>query len=202
MTSLREHLLAVLHPVPESESTILPELIDAAAFDLIPGELRPAAVLVPLVQRQTGWQVLLTRRTGHLKHHPGQISFPGGRVEECDTSPAATALRETCEEVGIEPAQVELLGSLDRLPTISGYRVTPLVGLVRAEFVLSLDEQEVDEAFEIPLDFLLDSGNHQLRSAQFKGKERQFYAIEYEDYLIWGATAAMLVNFSSRYHNV
>lgn len=201
MTGLREHLLAVLHPVPESESTKLPEVIDAAALDLIPADLRPAAVLVPLILRSTGWQVLLTKRTGHLKHHPGQISFPGGRVEDCDASPAAAALRETQEEVGIEPALVELLGSLDRFPTISGYRVTPLVGLVQPGFELSIDEQEVAEAFEVPLDFLLDSGNHQQRSAEFKGQMRQFYVIEYKNYLIWGATAAMLVNFSSRYHN-
>lgn len=201
MTGLREHLLAVLHPVPESESTELPEFIDPAVLDLIPSDLQPAAVLVPLILRSTGWQVLLTKRTGHLKHHPGQISFPGGRVEDHDASPAAAALRETLEEVGIEPAEVELLGSLDRFPTISGYRVTPLVGLVQPGFELNLDEQEVAEAFEIPLDFLLDSGNHQQRSAEFKGRMRQFYVIEYQDYLIWGATAAMLVNFSSRYHN-
>jgi 8-oxo-dGTP pyrophosphatase MutT (NUDIX family) len=145
--------------------------------------------------------VLLTKRCGHLKHHPGQISFPGGSLEDQDSGPAATALRETHEEVGIEPTQVEVLGSLGRFPTISGYRVTPLIGLIRSEFVLKLDNEEVEEAFELPLDFLLDSGNHQQRSAMFKGQQREFYVIEHDSYLIWGATAAMLVNFSSRFHN-
>jgi 8-oxo-dGTP pyrophosphatase MutT (NUDIX family) len=201
MNALREHLLGVLHPVPESEATVLPEVLDGAEADLIPADLQPAAVLIPLIQRPTGWQVLLTKRTGHLKHHAGQISFPGGRVEDTDASPAAAALRETHEEVGIESGRVELVGSLDRFPTISGYRVTPLVGLVKAGFELKLGTQEVEEAFEVPLDFLLDSGNHQQRSAIFKGQERQFYVIEYDDYLIWGATAAMVVNFWSRYHN-
>ena len=198
---MRQHLLVVLHPIPESEATVLPEVVDQAAVDLIPAELLPASVLVPLIQRPSGWNVLLTKRTGHLKHHAGQISFPGGRVEKADASPSAAALRETHEEVGIEPERVELVGCLDRFPTVSGYRVTPLVGLVQAGFELRLDTQEVDEAFEAPLDFLLDNGNHQRRSAMFKGQEREFYVIEYDGHLIWGATAAMLVNFSSRYHD-
>lgn len=206
MSGLREHLLAVLHPAPESNASVLPEALDDAwddaSVDLLPAVLQPAAVLIPLIRRPHGYQILLTKRAANLKHHAGQISFPGGRAEDADVSPAATALRETQEEVGIEPSRVEIIGSLDRFQTISGYRITPLVGLVEAGFKLKLDADEVDEVFEVPLDFLLDSGNHQRRSKLYKGRQRQYFVIQYGAILIWGATAAMLVNFSKRYHRL
>lgn len=154
----------------------------------------PAAVLVPLVVRAASLTVLLTRRTEHLQHHPGQISFPGGRVEPMDASPAETALRETREEIGLDTVQVELLGSLPDYLTGTGFRVTPVVGLVRPPFELALDAFEVAEAFEVPLSHFLDPTNHQRHSLQVEGRTRHFHAMPYGDYYIWGATAGMLMS--------
>lgn len=154
----------------------------------------PAAVLVPLVLRVDGLTVLLTRRTEHLQNHPGQISFPGGRVEPVDASPADTALRETREEIGLESTQVELLGSLPDYLTGTGFRVTPVVGLVSTPFELALDAFEVAEAFEVPLSHFLDPANHQRHSLQVEGRTRHFHAMPYGDYYIWGATAGMLMS--------
>ena len=157
--------------------------------------LKAAAVLLPIVGRPEELTVLFTRRTAHLRAHSGQISFPGGRVEGHDASAEETALRETQEEIGLAPARVEVLGRLADYHTRTGFRVTPVVGLVSLPFVLSLDAREVDEAFEVPLSFLLDSANHQRHSREFQGRQVEYYAIAYRDYYIWGATAGMLVNF-------
>jgi len=159
-----------------------------------PGPLRAAAVLVPIVLRQPEPTLLLTRRTDHLNHHPGQVSFPGGRVEEQDESPIETALRETEEEIRLNRAHVELLGCLPQYRTGTGFDVTPVVGLVTPPFELSLDAFEVAEAFEVPLSFLLDAANHQRHSALIRGKRREYYAMPYGDYFIWGATAGMIVS--------
>lgn len=155
---------------------------------------RAASVLVPIVTRPEELTVLFTRRTAQLKHHSGQIAFPGGGAEPGDASAAATALRETGEEIGLEASRVELLGQLSDYHTRTGYRVTPVVGLVAAPFQLRLDAREVDEAFEVPLSFLLDPANHRRESREFEGRRVPFYAIPYRDYYIWGATAGMLVN--------
>ncbi|NMG74529.1 CoA pyrophosphatase [Aromatoleum diolicum] len=157
-------------------------------------ELRPAAVLVPVVVRPDGLAVLLTRRTDHLHHHPGQISFPGGRVEESDVSPVMTALRETEEEIGLDPDRVELLGELPDYCTGTGFRVKPVVGLVHPPFELKLDSFEVAEAFEVPLSHFLNPANHQRHSMEYQGRMRQYYAMPYGDYFIWGATAGILVS--------
>jgi len=157
-------------------------------------ELRPAAVLVPLVRRDAGLTVLLTRRTDHLYDHAGQISFPGGRTEAQDESAAATALRETFEEIGLPHALVEVLGELPEYTTVTGYRVTPVVGLVSPPPALRLDAFEVAEAFEVPLAFFLDPGNHQRNTLQYQGCTRHYYAMPYEQRYIWGATAGMLMN--------
>ena len=159
-----------------------------------PGEIRPAAVLVPLVRRAAGLTVLFTRRTAHLHDHAGQISFPGGRAEP-DESPAATALRETEEEIGLAAGQVEILGHLQDYVTVTGYRVTPVVGLVRPPLELKADDFEVAEIFEVPLGFLLDPANHQRNSVRHDGVQRHYYAMPYRGYYIWGATAGMLMNF-------
>src|SRR6266545_6615128 len=127
-------------------------------------EIRPAAVLVPVVRREGGLTVLFTRRTAHLNDHAGQISFPGGRSEPGDTGAAETALREAAEEIGLAAAQVEVLGKLQEYVTVTGYRVTPVVGLVTPPLELRLDEFEVAEVFEVPLEFLLDPANHQRNS--------------------------------------
>jgi 8-oxo-dGTP pyrophosphatase MutT (NUDIX family) len=158
-------------------------------------ELRPAAVLVPVVRRDAGLTILFTRRTDHLYDHAGQISFPGGRAEAHDESPAATALRETFEEIGLPQSRVEVLGTLPEYTTVTGYHVTPVVGLVRPPLALSLDPFEVAEAFEVPLTFFLDPGNHQRNTLQYQGRTRHYYAMPYEQRYIWGATAGMLMNF-------
>ena len=160
--------------------------------------LTPAAVLVPLVDRREGLTVLLTQRTDHLLHHGGQISFPGGRVEEHDTGPVETALRETEEEIGLERRHVEIIGFLDLYQTVTGFLITPVVSFVEPGFALNPDPFEVAEVFEVPLSFILDPRNHELRSRLYKGLERRFYVLPYENRYIWGATAAMLVSFAKR----
>jgi len=160
-------------------------------------EIRSAAVLVPVVRRESGLTVLFTRRTAHLSDHAGQISFPGGRSEPGDTGAAETALREAAEEIGLAPAQVEVLGELSEYVTVTGYRVTPVVGLVNPPLELRLDEFEVAEVFEVPLEFLLDPQNHQRNSVVHEGRERRYYAVPYRQYYIWGATAGMLMNLHS-----
>lgn len=155
---------------------------------------KPAAVLVPLVQRAAVLTLLLTQRPMHMKHHPGQISFPGGRVESSDVDAIAAALRETREEIGLLHQHIDVVGTLPPYHTVTDYAVTPVVALVRPPFDLTLDENEVADAFEVPLDFILDPANHQRRSRPWQGRMRHFYAIPYQDRFIWGATAAMLRN--------
>src|SRR5262249_34457939 len=142
-------------------------------------EIRPAAVLVPVVKRDTGLTVLFTRRTAHLHDHAGQISFPGGRAEPGDADSAQTALRETQEGIGRADDRVEVLGEQPRCITVPGYRVAPVVALVTPPLDLKLDAFEVDEVFETPLAFLLDPANHQRNHVQFDGRERYYYAIPY-----------------------
>ena len=165
----------------------------------IPGgeTLRSASVLIPVIEREPGLTVLFTRRTEHLQVHAGQISFPGGGAEPDDASPIATALRETEEEIGLHPRHVEILGSLTEHPTVTGYRITPIVGLVRPPFDLRLDEFEVAGIFEVPLAFLLDPANHRRDSMIREGRRREFDAVPYGEHYIWGATAAMLLQFYS-----
>ncbi len=158
-----------------------------------------AAVLVPLVMRAEGPQVLLTRRTAHLRDHAGQISFPGGRVEPEDANVVATALRETEEEIGLARRHIEVIGRLPVYTTVTAFQVTPVVGLVDADFKLKLDEFEVAEAFEVPLQFLMTPAHHQRHLFSYEGGQRQFLSMPWphgtDEYFIWGATAAMLRNF-------
>ncbi len=163
-----------------------------------PENLIAAAVLVPLVLRQDGVTMLLTRRTDHLRDHAGQVSFPGGRVEAHDEGAVATALRETEEEIGVGPSHIEVVGELDLYETRTGFRITPVVGLVEPGFTLTLDEFEVAEVFEVPLSFALDPANHQKRSLVWRGAERHFYLLPYGEREIWGATAGMIVNLYNR----
>ena len=163
-----------------------------------------ASVLVPLVARDPGLQVLLTRRTDHLRDHAGQISFPGGRAEAHDADAIATALRETEEEVGLARASIDVLGTLPAYATVTGFVVTPVVALVQPGFELKLDAFEVAEAFEVPLAFLMDPANHHRHAMETPAGTRHFYSMPWEGvapdglprhYFIWGATAAMLRNF-------
>lgn len=157
-----------------------------------------AAVLVPLVQREAGLTLLLTRRTDHLRDHAGQISFPGGRVEPEDDGPVATALRETEEEIGLARRYIEVLGQLPVYSTVTAFQVTPVVALVEPGFTLRLDEFEVAEAFEVPLAFLMNPAHHRHHRIEFAGAERRFLSMPWpgpeREYFIWGATAAMLRN--------
>ncbi len=162
--------------------------------DLLRDDLIAAGVLVPIVERRSGLSVLFTERAAELKHHPGQISFPGGRMERYDADIRAAALRETEEEVGIHAAHIEVLGYLDMLPTITGYVVTPVVGLVRPDFSLRVDPVEVAGVFEVPLDFLMDERNQRHSTREFKGTQVPILEFQYERYRIWGATAAMLLS--------
>jgi 8-oxo-dGTP pyrophosphatase MutT (NUDIX family) len=169
--------------------------------DLTPGlkpetVLTPAAVLVPLVDRPEGLQVLLTQRTAHLAAHAGQISFPGGRIEPTDRDPIAAALRETEEEVGLTADYVEVIGRLDTYVTGTGFEITPIVGFVRAPYPMKPDPFEVAEVFEVPLAFVTDPRNHQRHSRELKGRTRTFFVLPYENRYIWGATAGMLVNLA------
>lgn len=156
-----------------------------------------AAVLVPLLVRSNGVQVLLTQRTAHLRDHAGQISFPGGRVERGDEDAIAAALRESGEEVGLNPAAVEVMGVLPQYLTVTGYRVTPVVGLIEVSPSLAIDVSEVERAFEVPLAFVMDPMHHERRVLDWAGGQHHFFAIPYTSdrrYFIWGATAAMLRN--------
>lgn len=155
---------------------------------------RPAAVLVPLVDRADHLTVLLTQRTAHLAHHAGQISFPGGRIEPGDPTARATALREAREEIGLDADRVDIVGRLDDYVTGTGFVIAPIVGLVRPPYTLAPDPAEVEDVFEVPLAFILDPANHQRHSRVFNGVERSYYAMPYGQRYIWGATAAMLIN--------
>jgi 8-oxo-dGTP pyrophosphatase MutT (NUDIX family) len=150
-------------------------------------------VLVPIVDRDEGLQVLLTQRTAHLRDHAGQVSFPGGRIEPEDASPADAALREAFEEIGLSSAYVEVVGYLDTYLTITGFSVVPVVAFVRPGFTLALDDFEVASVFEVPLSVILDPANHVLRKKDVDGVEVTYYEIPHIDRYIWGATAGMLV---------
>ena len=169
-------------------------------------EPRSAAVLVALVQRGDGLHVLLTQRTDHLRDHAGQISFPGGRSEPADVDAAATALRETEEEVGLPRSQVQVIGCLPEYTTVTGYVVTPVVALVQPPLILSLHAFEVAEAFEVPLQYLMTPAHHRRHLVDHDGRQRQFLSMPWHgmaadgsprEYFIWGATAAMLRNLYS-----
>jgi 8-oxo-dGTP pyrophosphatase MutT (NUDIX family) len=154
----------------------------------------PAAVLVPIIAHPGELTVLFTRRTEQLRRHSGQVSFPGGRAETSDPTPEFTALRETQEEIGLPPERVEVLARMPDYLTRTGYRVTPVVGLIAPPLELVPDAREVDEVFEVPLAFLLDPANAQQRSREIEGRTATYFAFEYQSRVIWGATAGMLVN--------
>jgi 8-oxo-dGTP pyrophosphatase MutT (NUDIX family) len=170
--------------------------------DLNPGEtppsaaLRPAAVLVPLIDRADGMTVLLTQRTAHLSAHAGQIAFPGGRIEATDADAVAAALRETEEEVGLPRELVSVVGRLDTYVTGTGFEIIPIVGIVAPLHTLAIDPYEVAEAFEVPLPYILDSSNHNRTERESAGRTRVFFVLPYEGRNIWGATAGILVNLA------
>ncbi len=156
----------------------------------------PAAVLICLVERSGGPGLLLTQRTAHLRDHAGQISLPGGRVEPGDASITATALREAGEEVGLDAAKVEILGELATYDTVTGFRIHPVVGWARPPLDLRADPYEVDEVFELPLEFVLDRANHRRQSFRRGPLTRSYFVISWQNRFIWGATAGILINLS------
>ena len=158
--------------------------------------LRPAAVLIPLIERTDGWRVILTKRASHLKHHAGQVSFPGGKVEAGETGMTA-ALREAEEEIGLPPTAVQMIGSLDVHETVTNFSVTPFVGWAEG-FSPVIDTGEVEEVFEVPLDFLMRGENMSVQGRNWQGYRRQYYTIPYGPYYIWGATARMIKALADR----
>lgn len=153
--------------------------------------LRPAAVLIPIVMRAAP-TVILTQRSAHLADHPGQIAFPGGKIDAVDESPIAAALREAEEEIGLSRSFVAPIGYLDVYGTTFGFRILPVVAQVTPGFSLTVNRSEVDETFEVPLAFLMDPANHRQQTRAFRGIMRQFYAMPFGERYIWGATAGML----------
>ncbi|HEY0104679.1 MAG TPA: CoA pyrophosphatase [Rhizomicrobium sp.] len=188
---LREPPMLPLSPT-RSDYDLNPQNRPAARPDLT-----PAAVLVPLIYGDEP-KVLLTQRSDHLSSHAGQVSFPGGRAEPNDISLVETALRETQEETGIEPAFVTVAGFLDAYETGTGYAILPVVGVLSEGFALSPQEREVAAIFEVPLAFLLDPANRKRETREFRGVMRTFNAFTYDGHYIWGATAAMLIDFGER----
>ncbi|GAB3376096.1 hypothetical protein GCM10027431_30510 [Lysobacter rhizosphaerae] len=193
-----DRIAAALHPLtdaPAGEGWNHAEIID-----LLPEgrALVEAAVLVGLIRREEGMQVLLTRRTDALRNHAGQVSFPGGRLEADDTDAVAAATRETFEEVGIPASLITPLGYLDAFTTITGFRVLPVVATIANDYVARPDANEVAEVFEVPLAFLLDPANLASLSLEHRGRARQVWEFSYPGQRIWGVTAAIVVNLRER----
>lgn len=169
-----------------------------ARLDEPPPPLKAAAVLVPVIQRGTELFVILTQRPEHMTSHAGQVAFPGGKVDQSDASALAAALREAHEEIGLEPALVRPLGSLDIYQTGSGYRILPVVALVDPSFTAKPNPHEVAVVFEVPLTFLVDRTNHIVEESEWRGNMWRYYSIPYGERYIWGATAGMIRNLSER----
>ena len=192
--SLAERLRRALH-APAPELVLLAGDSDDIAFADSPAV--EAAVLVPVTDRDEPG-VILTRRTDTLRRHAGQVAFPGGRVDPGDADVVAAALREAQEEIALDPALVEVVGLADRYRTVTGFEVTPVVGVVPPDARTERREAEVADIFEVPLTFLLDTANHVEATVEWQGRERHYYEILWDDFRIWGATAAMIVNLSRR----
>jgi 8-oxo-dGTP pyrophosphatase MutT (NUDIX family) len=174
--------------IPESGDPGTDKMLEIIAREQ---PIRPAAVLIPVVDHKEP-TVLLTQRSAHLADHAGQIAFPGGKIDATDANPLDTALREAEEEIGLDRAYVHPIGYLGVYGTGFGFRILPTVARVQPGFVLNINRSEVDDAFEVPLAFLMNPDNHQLHSKEFRGMERSYYAMPYAERYIWGATAGIL----------
>ncbi|MBV1909137.1 MAG: CoA pyrophosphatase [Kangiellaceae bacterium] len=202
--TIKSRLLSVNYIDPKDDSeqqdAIRLKAFMEASGKPVATEFKQAGVLIPLVYNQSnkGWDVILTRRALHLKHHAGEISFPGGRFEKKDLNLKTTAIRETVEEIGLKEDQIEVIGRLPQQSTISQYRVTPYIGIVSNDYQLRIDENEVVEAFSIPLQFAINPDNHQIVNHQLSGQTFSYFVIQYNNYRVWGATAQMIIRLSER----
>ncbi|PTE23776.1 CoA pyrophosphatase [Cereibacter changlensis JA139] len=191
---------------PDALRLALTRATDASSdYDLNPGislpegrKLRAAAVLIPVWERPGGAQLILTKRASHLAHHPGQIAFPGGKIDAGDASPEAAALREAEEEVGLDPARVEILGQLPPHETVTGYTVVPVLALVQGELDFRCDPREVEEVFTVPLAHVLTPARYRIERRLWRGEWRRYYTVPWGPYYIWGATARMLRGLADR----
>jgi 8-oxo-dGTP pyrophosphatase MutT (NUDIX family) len=190
-------LASILRDALERGHRESPELLAGDVLEEEEAGITPAAVLVAVVERPRP-TVILTLRPETMRKHPGQVSFPGGRIDPGDADVVAAALREAEEEIGLPPAAVDVVGIADRYRTVTGFEVTPVVGIVPPDLPLAPHPGEVAAMFEAPLDYLLDPAHQQVRTAEWRGRERTYYQIDWEGRRIWGATAAMIVNLSRR----
>lgn len=195
MQDSRERLAqCLLRPAPDSSDFDL-----NPAIRLLPGRvLRPAAVLVAVWLRPEGARLILTKRASHLKHHPGQIAFPGGKVDAGDAGPEAAALREAREEIGLPAGNVEVLGRLPPHESVTGFAITPILAMVRGDFRAIPEPGEVDEVFCVPLDHVLDPARYTIERRLWRGEWRRYYAVPFGPYYIWGATARILRGLAER----
>ncbi len=175
----------------------LPPMPGDTGYNLAEDGLVPAAVLVAITDRPEPG-LLLTLRTAHLRKHAGQVAFPGGRIDPGDSGPIAAALREAEEEIGLPPSKVDIIGTTDRYRTVTGFVVTPVIAIVPPDLVLSPHAEEVAAVFEARLSHVLDPANRVLREQVYQGSARSYYEIYWEEFRIWGATAAMIVNLAAR----
>lgn len=178
---------------------------DSSDFDLNPDidrpprtDLRPAAVLIPLWVRPQGLQLILTKRASHLKHHPGQIAFPGGKIDAPDADACAAALREAQEEISLSAALVQVLGTLSPHETVTGFSILPVLGLIRADFTPVAQPDEVEEIFTVPLAHILRTASYGIEGRMWMGHLRRYYAVPFGPYYIWGATARILRGLAER----
>ena len=194
-SEIRQRFAGTAMPEDPLDVVIPPPRWPVALQRKLTSDLMAAAVLIPIITREASLSVLLTERSPDLKHHAGQISFPGGRMDAADRDIRATALREAQEEVGIDPANVEIIGYLDPNPTVTGYAVTPVVALVELQQELIIDSLEVKSVFEVRLPFLLEEGNQKSAEREFEGVMVPIAEFNFGQYRIWGATASMLIQF-------
>lgn len=186
------------------ERALSPDGRPSSDFDLNPearpkhASLKPAGVLLPIIERDYGLQLILTKRSSTIKNHPGQIAFPGGRVDPDDATHIAAALREADEEIGLSPECVDVLGELPPHETVSNYMMHPVVGWITQDFTPRLEAAEVSEMFEVPLAHVLNMSNYAVQSRIWRGQTRKFYTVPYGPYYIWGATARVLRSFAQK----